>query len=154
MRACRGANDSSVRKASSSARKSPRGFERDACRLGQRDVHRTAAALLAMLRACIVHQNVTHHLRGHGEELRPVLPAYVLPVDQPEVSLVDQSGGLQDMAAPLGRQVPGGDLMQLLLEDGRQLFHCRYRSPPPQAISSCVMSGDARPALYRQKQEK
>jgi hypothetical protein len=29
------------------------------------------------------------------------------------------------MAAPFGREVPGGDLMQLRLEDGRQLFHCR-----------------------------
>ena len=109
---------------------------------------RTAAPFLAMLGPCIVYQNVAHHPRGDGEELRPVLPADVLPVDQPEVGLVHQSRGLQNMAAPLVRQVNGSHPMQLLLEDGPQTFHSRQIAPAPgdQQLRNVLRSLDYAPA--------
>ncbi|MNC88002.1 hypothetical protein D3C83_37820 [compost metagenome] len=49
-----------------------------------------------------------------------ILPAHVLPVDQPQVGLVDQGGRLQDVPGTLPGHVATGQAVQLRLDDGRQ----------------------------------
>ena len=47
-------------------------------------------ALRAIARPGDVDEDAAHDLRRDAEEVRPVLPAHVLPVDQPQVGLVDE----------------------------------------------------------------
>jgi len=49
---------------------------------------------LEVARAGHVHQNLPHQFGSDGEEVGSVLPAHLLGFDQPQVSLVDQGGGL------------------------------------------------------------
>jgi hypothetical protein len=54
-----------------------------------------ASALDRVTRTSPIYQNAPHQLRAHGEEVSAVLPACLLGIDQPQVGLVHQSGGLQ-----------------------------------------------------------
>ena len=67
-----------------------------------------------------VDQHAPHDLRRHGEEVGAVLPARVLPVDQPQVGFVDQRRRLQEVARPLSRHVARREAVQLLLDHRRQ----------------------------------
>ena len=55
------------------------------------------AALLAVLRARVVNQNLAHQARGDAEEVRAALPRHIL-THESHVSLVNQRGGLQRVA--------------------------------------------------------
>ena len=54
-----------------------------------------------------VDQDAAHDLRRHGEEVRAVLPAHVLPVHQPQVGLVDERRRLEDVARAARRPCSG-----------------------------------------------
>jgi hypothetical protein len=64
----------------------------------ERDVHGAGAALLETLGARHVDQHAAHLPRGHRQEVLAVLPLHVLDVDQTQVRLVDERGGLQAVA--------------------------------------------------------
>jgi hypothetical protein len=63
----------------------------------------------------VVHEDLAHEPGRNPEEMRPVLPAHLSLVDQPQIRFVDQSRGLQDMAGPLLPHVPAGNLAQFVL---------------------------------------
>ena len=69
----------------------------------------------------MVHQDAAHGLGGHPEELGPVLPARLALVDQPQVGLVDEGGGLQGVAGVLAPEVALGLAVQLVVDDGHEL---------------------------------
>ena len=114
-RACRAFSFSSVFSASSNATRSTPCVRsgRDVRRFRQRDVQLTAAALRAIARAREVDEDPPHDLRRDAEEVRAVLPADVFPVDQPQVGLVDERGGLQDVARPLAGHASRREAAQL-----------------------------------------
>ena len=92
----------------------------DVRRLRQRDVKLAAAAFRAVSRPRHVDQDTAHDLRGHGKEVGAVLPAYVLPIDQPQVGLVDERRRLEDVSRALARHVSRREAMQLLVNQRRQ----------------------------------
>ena len=50
----------------------------------------------------MIDEDPPHHHRGHANELGAVLPVVHLPlVDQPEIRLVHERGGLQGVVEPL-----------------------------------------------------
>jgi hypothetical protein len=53
----------------------------------------------------MVHQDTPHELRRNTIKLGPVLPSGVSLIDQSQVSLVNQRGGLQRMAFTFPPQV-------------------------------------------------
>jgi hypothetical protein len=69
----------------------------------------------------VVDEDAAHDLRGDGEELRAVLPGDVLPVNQPQVSLVDERRGLQGLGVALVLEVRGGQPPQLVVDQFEQL---------------------------------
>jgi hypothetical protein len=52
-------------------------------------------------------------------------------VHEPEVDLVDEGGGLEQMARPLARHVPPGEAAQLVVHEGQQLAHGALVAAPP-----------------------
>ncbi len=67
-----------------------------------------------------VDEDPPHQLRGHREEVRAILPAHPLVIDQAQIRLIDELGGLQAMAAALPAHVASGEPMQLVIDNGRQ----------------------------------
>jgi hypothetical protein len=80
----------------------------------------TASALHPATRTSGIDQNAPHHPRGRREEVRPVVPVDRSPIEQPEVRLLHQLGGLPAAIAALIRQDPACDVTELLLDEGRQ----------------------------------
>ncbi len=62
-----------------------------------------AAALRLASLARELDQDVAHQLRRNAEEMGAVLPSNILPIDQSQISLVDQCRGLQGVVAAFAR---------------------------------------------------
>ena len=71
--------------------------------------------------ARVVDEYAAHHLRGHAEEVRAVLPLHLRLVNEPHVRLVDERRGLQGVADALAPQVARRELAKLAVDDGQQL---------------------------------
>ncbi len=69
----------------------------------------------------MVDEDAPHHLRRDGKEVRAVLPRRALLIDEPQVGLVDQRGGLQRVAIALAPQPGRRALMQLPVDGRHQL---------------------------------
>src|SRR6185369_3510031 len=69
-----------------------------------------------------VNEDAPHNLRGHAEEVRAVLPAHCFPVDQADVSFVDERGGLQEMVRALAAHVALGEPVELSMNERREFF--------------------------------
>ena len=77
-----------------------------------------AAALLAEAGLGVVDQDAAHLARGHGEEMRAVLPGHV-HLDQLDEGFVNDGGRLQGVAGPLAFHVAAGAVAQLLIYERR-----------------------------------
>ena len=89
-------------------------------RLRQRDVHLAVTPFCAPTRPCFIDQDPAHDLRRHSEKMGAVLPLDILPVHQPQIGLVDERGGLEDVAGSLSRHLARGQVMQFLVDQRRQ----------------------------------
>jgi hypothetical protein len=79
-----------------------------------------ATALPRLLPAAVVHEDAPHHGCGDGQEVRAVLPDHAVLLEQAEVGLVDEGGGLQSVAAALAAQVTGGAAAQVVVDERHQ----------------------------------
>ena len=66
----------------------------------------------------MVDQNAPHRFRRGSEEMPPTFK--VLVSDQPQVSLVDQGGGVESVARSLGGHLGGGKFPQFVIHKGEQ----------------------------------
>jgi len=55
-------------------------------------------ALTRLSSARMVYQDFAHQPRSHSKEVRAVLPAWVVLINESQVRLMDQSGWLQRVA--------------------------------------------------------
>src|ERR1700690_44878 len=69
----------------------------------------------------IVDQYPAHELRGNPEEMTAVLPLLLL-IDQLQIGLVDQGGGLQSMVRTLMPQISSSHAAQFLVKQRDQLI--------------------------------
>jgi hypothetical protein len=60
----------------------------------------------------MVGEDLPHHVGGDAEEVRPALKVRLTGIDEAEVSLVDESGGLERVPDPFLSQVVSGELAQ------------------------------------------
>lgn len=88
--------------------------------VGQRDTNGAGAAFLPAARAREIDEHSSHHRGGHRQEVRTVLPADALDVDEPEIGLVDQRCRVQAVAGPFPAHAAAGDLLQLGVHEGNQ----------------------------------
>jgi hypothetical protein len=86
----------------------------------QSDSRSAPAALRALTRTRVVHQNVPHDLSSHRKEVASRLVARLFVGDQTEVRLVHERRGLQQMIGALRPHVVRGKAPQLLVDDGQQ----------------------------------
>ena len=93
--------------------------------------YRAAAALLRPLRASEVDEDPPHQPRGHGEEMRTVLPADASAFDEAQIDFVDERGRLQAVPEVLSRHLATSDPMQLVVDDRDQPVECRVIALSP-----------------------
>ena len=97
------------------------------------DGHRrkTVTALGRPMAACVIHENPAHHLRRNAEEMRPIPPVALPLVDQAQVELVNERGGLQREATPFAAKLAYGHATQLRVDERQQLVEgIRVTTPP------------------------
>ena len=68
----------------------------------------------------VVYQNPAHHLRGHREEVRSILPVR-MAANKSKVRLVYEGGRLQDVPWPFMSQSGGRPAAKLLMDDRDEL---------------------------------
>src|SRR5262249_25957643 len=80
-----------------------------------------AAGLACSFPAGIFDEDAAHGLGGGGEEMTTAVPALTLDfAHQSYIRLVDQRRGLERLAGLLLRQPPGGELAQLVVDQGQE----------------------------------
>src|SRR5215510_12642861 len=90
-----------------------------------------ASSFGVVARASEIDQYAAHDLCRDGEEVRPVLPLNILPIDQPDESLIDQRRGLKGMARPLSYHVSTSQTMQVVVDQRRELLESRLIAVSP-----------------------
>jgi hypothetical protein len=93
---------------------------RDRQSLVERDAYRRPAAFLIALRSGRIDEDAPYQPRCHGEEVRAILPADVVHVEQTDVGLVDERRGLETVTYPLARHEVTRNPMQLGVDDRDQ----------------------------------
>ncbi len=79
----------------------------------------------AMLRPSLppggIDQNAPHRLGGGGEEVSPTFPPLgLLDIHQPQVHLVDESGGLQGLPRRFVGQASGREFLQFVVHQRQE----------------------------------
>ena len=83
-------------------------------------MHGAAAAFVAQLAPRVIDEDAAHHLRGDGEEVAAILPVDVALIEQLQVGLVDDGGGLQPVVPPLARELARGQRIELVVDERDQ----------------------------------
>ena len=81
----------------------------------------------------MIDQDLSHQTCGHAEEMRPVCPGRILPVDQSKVDLVDERGGLQRVARVLAPEIAAGQAGQFCGNEWRKPVERTLIAAPPGA---------------------
>ena len=98
------------------------GAPEDLARQRERHPLRFAAALGSRAVARMVGQDAPHHHCRQAHELRAVPPIDALLVDEPEVGLVDERGGLERVVRAFAPHVCAGEPAQLGVDEGKELL--------------------------------
>ena len=98
----------------------------------QRDMLHAASAFEVMT-SCMLDQNTAHQLRGHREEMGPILPLHPLVIHQAHIGFIDQRGRLEAVAAALTSHVAVRQAAELRIDDRRQLVERELVSVAPGA---------------------
>ena len=69
-----------------------------------------------------IDEHAAHQPGGHREEVRAILPLDPPDINQPEVDLVDERGGLEHVVRTLAGHVPLRDASQLAVDEREQLL--------------------------------
>src|SRR5262245_54108566 len=82
-------------------------------------------------------QDVAHSHGGDAEEVRPVLPIDLFFINQPQVDLMNQVGGLERVTGALRAQIISGQASQLTVDQRRQFIERSFVAiaPPDEHLS-------------------
>src|SRR5262249_28579007 len=86
----------------------------------------SAPVFLTALVACGLNEDAPHGLRGGREEVPAVLERPGPVAGQSEGRLVHQGGGVERLPRFLSRHMPGGEAVQLVVDEGPEPL-CRPR---------------------------
>jgi len=67
-----------------------------------------------------INQDAPDGLRGDGQEVGSAFPDGLVLVDQAQIGLVNERGGLEGEVLPLGAEVAFGDGSEFVVEDGQE----------------------------------
>jgi hypothetical protein len=82
-------------------------------------------------RTCDVYEDAPHQLGREPEEMRATLPLHLLTVDQAQVGLIHESGGLKHVPGALAGHVPSGEAVQLPMDGWREAIEGRVIAVAP-----------------------
>ena len=90
-----------------------------------------------------LHQDPPHRPRGHGEEVRAVLPLDSVHIDQTDVGFVDECRGLERVVGALASHVAPGQCVELLVDERNELVEGRFLTlaPREEQVSGVRSSG-------------
>ena len=88
---------------------------------GQCYAPHVTTALLGALLPRVVNENAAHHPGRDGKEVRTVLPLYAVLVDELQIGLVGEGGGLQGVIGTLGLELGSGEAPQLPVDERDEL---------------------------------
>src|SRR5690606_17247638 len=97
------------------------GFDVEAGRAGA-DAGELAAVTHGAFAAGGVDEDAAHAFGGGGEKMRAVGPRGLNVAAEAEPSFVDEGGGLQRLAGRFARELGGGELTQLFVNERKQLL--------------------------------
>ncbi len=80
-----------------------------------------AATLSAQMAAGMVNQDAAHDLGRDGKKVRATSPINGVMLDELEIRLMDQSGGLKGVILPFATHVPPGKTPHFVVDQGDQL---------------------------------
>src|SRR5580658_609124 len=83
----------------------------------EHDYERSASTLSRVARASVVDKDLPHHLRGQRKEVSAVLQLSRLAAHQAKVCLMDESSGLQSVAAALASEMPFREPAELVVDE-------------------------------------
>src|SRR5215472_10133503 len=117
----------------------------------QRDVDRSLPALLVAAGAGQVDEDLAHQLGADSEEMSPVLPGPFLEINNPQVDLVDEDGGLENVPGWLSCHIAMGALVQLTVNEGGQFLQRLLvaGSPSPQQGGNFVRTRSSHVSAFR-----
>ena len=87
----------------------------------------------------MVHQDTSHHLRRHAEEVRAVLPIRTVLVHHPQVEFMHQRGGLQSVFVPLMPQEAIRHPAEFVIDQRHQALKSRLIAASPALQQCCDM---------------
>ena len=79
----------------------------------------------------MIDEDAAHDAGRDGKEVRAVLPIDAGGIDQPQVGLVDERGGLVAVAFVFTGEAAARDLAELLVHDRHQRFESGFVAVPP-----------------------
>jgi hypothetical protein len=68
-------------------------------------------------------QDVPHRLSRYRQEMSPRLPLDAVKLDELQVRLVNEAGGVERVSLPLVAEFSPGDLAELPVDQGHKLVH-------------------------------
>jgi hypothetical protein len=74
----------------------------------RRDMDCGCAPFGAIPFARMIDQDATHHLRRDGKKMRPIAPVHVMCGQETQECLLNERGGLNEIAIALSRQMSPG----------------------------------------------
>src|SRR5262245_7142391 len=72
----------------------------------------------------MIHQDATNDLRCHSKEVRAILPLDASLIDEAEIGVMHESGGLQRMSAILVTHIAASDAVKFVVDERHQLIAC------------------------------
>jgi hypothetical protein len=93
-------------------------------RLARRPAPHPVAAFLRRVSPRVVDEDTPHHLCGDREEVAPAVEVHLALIDEAQVGLVHQRGGLEGVVGTLVPQLPCRDPAELQVDEGQELVAC------------------------------
>src|SRR5689334_11582874 len=93
------------------------------------------------MRARVIDENTSHHLRRDSKKLRPILPAHAVLLGKFQEKLVDECGWLQRVFASFSAQVGDGEAVQLVVNERHQLVAGVFLTLAPSFEQLCDACG-------------
>jgi hypothetical protein len=81
-----------------------------------------SVTLLVLPGTGMVDQDLAHHARAHCEEVSPILPLRIRPMDQPQVCFVHKGARLQRVVRALIRHLVPRQAFQFRKDDRNELL--------------------------------
>ena len=107
----------------------------------ERHATERTTALLVLSGPGEIHEHAPHEASGHREKVRAILPLHPTNIHQPEVDLVDERGGLENVVRTLARHVPLRKAPQLAVHEREQPLHGSGVAAPPFDQKGCHVVG-------------